>query len=270
MFETAEVGHTLSKAQYDRELPQVWKRLLLAQTQMREKRFPLIIVVSGVEMAGKSEVVSRLNQWLDARGVQTVAFWDESDEERERPRYWRFWRSMPAAGTTALLLGSWYTDPIVRRTHKKIGRKEFEAELGRIVELERMLTDDGALVVKLWFHISRKEQKRRLAKLKKQFKRKLTPYEKSFARLYDRFLESSETALRETDLGHSPWHVIDAHDHRYRDLTAARKLLEALDQRIAGEITAPKTQAHRSTPPADALTVLDTVDLTAKVAKPRY
>ena len=68
---------------------------------------PVVVIISGVEGAGKGEVVNRLNEWLDARGVQTFAFWDETDEERDRPRNWRFWRALPAAGEIAIMFSGW-------------------------------------------------------------------------------------------------------------------------------------------------------------------
>jgi polyphosphate kinase 2 (PPK2 family) len=154
MFETAEVGHSVSKAQFEKQAPKLQAQLLEAQRQQRAAGVPVIVIVSGVETAGKSQAVKRLNEWLDARSVQSVAFWDESDEERERPRQWRFWRQLPAAGTIAILFGSWYTQPIVARVYKDIGKSRYQAELDAIVALERTLVDNGALLVKMCFHLS--------------------------------------------------------------------------------------------------------------------
>src|SRR5688572_22463531 len=112
MFEAAEVGHTVSKAAWAREVDTLWPRLLDAQRALVAAKRAAVVVIAGVELAGKSELINQLNEWLDARGVRTVAFWDESDEERERPRHWRFWRELPGAGQIGILLGSWYTAPI--------------------------------------------------------------------------------------------------------------------------------------------------------------
>ena len=162
MFETAEVGHSVTKAEFEKAQHKLHAELLDVQRRAREARLPVIVIVSGVETAGKSQAVKRLNEWLDARNVQSIAFWNESDEERERPRQWRFWRQLPAGGQIAILFGSWYTQPIVERAYKDIGKAKYEAELAAIGALERTLTENGALLVKLWFHVSKKEQKRRL------------------------------------------------------------------------------------------------------------
>jgi polyphosphate kinase 2 (PPK2 family) len=95
MFEAAEVGRRVGKQDFRRLEPELSTRLLAAQREVQSARIPVIVIVSGVEGAGKGEVVNRLHQWLDSRGMRSAAFWDESDEERERPRYWRFARQLP-------------------------------------------------------------------------------------------------------------------------------------------------------------------------------
>ncbi len=271
MFETAELGHRVSKEEFAEAELELRGKLLEVQRRLREADFQTIVIVSGVEAAGKSEVVNRLHEWLDARGLNTAAFWDESDEERERPPYWRFWRRMPPRGSIGILFGSWYTQPVVDRAYKKTKLTELEAELNRINELERMLTDDGAVVVKLWFHLSKKAQKKRLKKIAEgQHRRKLTTWEKQFSSMYDAFLKVTEVAVRHTDTGNAPWHVIDSEDKRYRDLMAGRILCAALEQRLAAG-PKPKAPPKPSIPePGGRVTVLDRVDLATTIDPAEY
>ena len=133
MLTAAETGHTLTQKRYDTALPKLRASLLHAHFALRSRKFPVIIIVSGADGAGKGELVHRLNEWLDPRGVTTHAFWDASDEERERPPYWRFWRAMPGHGRIGILFGSWYTEPIIRRVYGKIKGHRFETALNRIV-----------------------------------------------------------------------------------------------------------------------------------------
>jgi len=95
MFEAAELGRKVSKHEFDELEPGLHAGLLAVQQRLREADFPVIIIVSGVEGAGKGGVVSVIHKWMDARGIETHAFWDETDEERMRPRFWRFWRALP-------------------------------------------------------------------------------------------------------------------------------------------------------------------------------
>ncbi len=276
MFEAAEVGRKVSKQEFKEQEPGLHTDLLTIQRALRESDFPVIIIVSGVEGAGKGEVVNRLNYWLDARGMQTFAYWDETDEERQRPRFWRFWRSLPPRGTIGILFGSWYTRPIIDRALGKTDAPEFGRELSRINEFERALTEDGALIVKFWFHLSKEAQQSRLRKDSKQDKKNwnVSPLAKKFAKSYKQFFRVSEQAIRETDTGGSPWHIIEAEDRRYRDLMVGKILLKALQKRLGERHS---TQSHDAepepTPPSAArasLTVLDHLDLSPVLSDEKY
>lgn len=275
MFEAAELGREITKKHFDEQEPVLRSALLVAQRKLREAGIPVIVIISGVEGAGKSEVVNRLDEWLDARGVETSAFWDESDEERERPEYWRYWRAMPARGRVGIFFGSWYTQPIVRLALGERGQSEFSRGIGRIVELERMLVADGALIVKLWFHLSRAAQKTRLKKAGKGDRRRaLTPYEVRFAKNYKKFLLTSEAALRATDTGDCPWYIIEATDRRYRDLTAGQTLLQAIEDHLKHRAHERRRPGHRETPvpasPEARISILDRVDLASTIDRQSY
>ena len=268
MFEAAELGRTLSKSEFDKLEPDLHTRLLQAQRDLRGTGIPVIIIVSGVEGAGKGEVVNRLNEWLDTRGIETTAFWDESDEERERPPYWRFWRRLPARGNIGVMFGSWYTHPIIDFVFKRIEQAEYEKQLERINEFEQMLSEDGALIIKFWFHLSEKNQRRKLEKENADGRH--TPLLKKFSKRYKQFSQASEQALRMTDKGSSPWYVIEATDRRYRDITVGNILLEALQQKIA---QSGKPVTHKPLPTVktpNGLTVLNGVDLERTVTPKTY
>ena len=108
-------------------------------------------------------MVNRLSEWLDTRDITTSAFRDETDDQRLRSP---FWRVLPARGTIGIMFGSWYNKPIIERVFCQLDDGVFEHKLRRIVEFERMLVNDGALIIKLWFHLSksdvRKQGKKRL------------------------------------------------------------------------------------------------------------
>jgi len=273
MFEAVELGRKVSKEDYKKHEPEIRTQLLDVQGQIKEANLPVIIIVSGVEGAGKGEVVNRLNEWLDTRGIQTHAFWDATDEEGERPYFWRFWRKMPPRGTVGIMFGSWYTHPIIDRVFEKITDTELEAGLNRIIELEQMLTRDGALIVKFWFHLSKDDQAKRLRDDDKKFKRKKgESLEQQFAKHYDSFAQVSESAIRQTDNGKSQWHLIEASDKYYRDLTVGRVLIDAVRKRLS-ENESPSEPISNSLPPefeSAAVTILDQVDLSEELSRKEY
>jgi polyphosphate:AMP phosphotransferase len=233
MFESVELQREISRSEYEAALPELRSRLLAAQRELRRTKHAVVIVVSGVEAAGKSDVVNRLHEWLDARGLSAHAFWRDSDEERERPRYWRFWRTLPPRGSIGILFGSWYTQPIIDRVYRRTGGAEFDRELQRIAFFERMLAQDGTVIIKLWFHIPKAEEKRRIERQRKGRSKSLYgPMAQAFTKKYERFAEISECAIRATDTAEAPWRIIEATDARYRDLTVGRIVLEALEDLV--------------------------------------
>jgi len=269
MFDSAELGRTVTPARYDAALPKLRASLLEAHFKLRDQKFPVIVIVSGADGAGKGDLVHRLNEWLDPRGVSTHAFWEPSDEERERPRYWRFWRALPPRGRMGIFFGSWYTEPIIRRVFRELKSSRFDTELDRIVAFERMLAAEGALFVKLWLHLPKAAQKARLKQLDRDGL--IAPDDWKHFKLYDRFTKISARALRRTDVPVAPWHIIEATDRRFRELTAGRILLDALTARLKTD--APKVvraAAPKFVPPRRASSLLGHVNLSQSLTGPAY
>lgn len=102
MFSHIQTGNTLSKTDYEKRVPHLRYVLLQLQQELKQQHKSLLIIVSGVEGAGKGALVNRLNEWMDVRLIQTHVFHDFTDEERARPEFWRYWRVMPQSGSTAI------------------------------------------------------------------------------------------------------------------------------------------------------------------------
>ena len=135
MFESAELGHKVTKQVYARQEPKLREALLNAQFDLAQaKKFPVLILIGGVDGAGKGETVNLLSEWMDPRHIQTRAFGDATDEEGERPRMWRFWRELPPKGKIGIMFGSWYTAPIVSRV---LGQSDEAALKGSLEEIVR-------------------------------------------------------------------------------------------------------------------------------------
>lgn len=167
MFESAAQPHVLDKQAFKEEELKLRSGLLQAQLVLvREARFPVITVISGVDGAGKAAAVHRLYDWLDTRHLRTCAYDEPTDEERLRPRMWRYWRDLPPNGQIGVVIGSWYRDVLRDRVGGVSDDDAFERQLDEINRFEEMLANENALILKLWFHLSPEQQARRLRKMR--------------------------------------------------------------------------------------------------------
>lgn len=266
MFESAELGIEIDKKTFAEEAPKIRAALLEAQRKLARSSTACVVIVGGVEGAGKGETVNLLLEWMDARGIQTHTFADPSPEEAERPEFWKFWHVLPPKGRLGILFGSWYTKPIVDRVFGRSGDGGFDEALDRIVEFERMLASENVLVVKFWMHLSKKAQKKRHKQLAKDPRTawQVSKRDKKFFKLYDDFREHSETAIRRTSTGEAPWHIVEATDARYRNLTVTQTLLQAIEERLAQE-EAKKEKADKAKKEKPKLPAPNPVNLLTKL-----
>ncbi len=273
MFESAEIGHHIGKKEYKRRELVLREALLRAQYELLARaRFPVIILVNGVDGAGKGETVNLLNEWMDPRHIRTNAFGALANREHGLPEMWRFWQVLPAKGHIGILFGSWYTDPILAHVmgHEKTTR--FAQHLERIRQFERMLVAEGALLIKFWFHLSKEAARARFKSLESDPGNawRVTPQDWQRLKQYDGFVKVSEQALRKTSTGEAPWLVIDGSDPAYRSLTAGQYLLDALGQRLAGQQPSLAAPAPVPPPAIDGRTLLGAFDYDRTLAPKTY
>jgi AMP-polyphosphate phosphotransferase len=273
VFESAEIGHKLGRAEFKREEPRLRGRLLELQYKLLARGdFPVVILVNGVDGAGKGETVNLLNEWMDPRHIHTHAFGELTDIERERPEMWRFWRALPPKGRIGILFGSWYTDPILKRVMGHEKRAQFERRLEGIRHFERMLVSEGALLLKLWFHLSKSAQKKRFKELAahEQTAWRITKEDWKRFKRYDEFVDVCEDALRESSTGEAAWEVIEGSDHEYRSLAAGRLLESALAARLAGGKPVLSPPAPPPAQPIDGRTLLTSFDYKRALSRAAY
>ena len=273
MFESAELGHRVDKATYDTEVPKLREALLDAQFELAEQaKFPVVILIGGVDGAGKGETVNLLNEWMDPRHIEAHAMGEPSDEERERPPMWRFWRALPPKGKIGIFFGSWYTQPIINRVLGNTKSSDLTQSIDRINRFEKMLTNEGALILKFWFHLSKDVQQKRLKTLEKNPKTRWRVTETDWERfkMYDKFRKVSEHTLRETSTAEAPWIVVEGSDARYRSLTVGKILHDAIRKRLDHPSKPAQPNVAPLQPPIDKLDVLDKLNMAQKLSKKVY
>jgi polyphosphate:AMP phosphotransferase len=274
MFESAELGHKIPTTEYKKEVPILREELLNVQIELDESSsFPVIILVGGLDGAGRGATVNLLNEWMDPRFIETHGMGEPTDEELDRPMMWRFWRSLPPKGKIGVFLGSWYTWPILNRVYDRTKDADLVQSLERARKLEKMLVDEGALVIKFWFHLSKEKQKSRLESLEKDplTRWQVTKRDWKHFKMYDNFREVHENVIRQTSTAEAPWLIIEGADACYRNLTVGKLILNAIRERLTRDAqSAPIILAPPLMPSIDNINVLKTLDMTQSLTKEEY
>jgi polyphosphate:AMP phosphotransferase len=274
MFESAELGHSVDKDTYNEAVPELRAQLLDAQFDLLDApNFSVVILVNGVDAAGKGETVNLLNEWLDPRHVVTRAFDEPTSEERERPVMWRFWRALPPKGKVGVLFGNWYETPIRERVERTMKQSALDQRLSEINRFEEMLTREGVVLLKFWFHLTKDKQRARLKKLEADpmTRWRVTKADwrnyKSYARRHD----VAEHVLRHTSTAEAPWIIVDGSDERYRGLLVGRTLLGALRKRLdIGQRWKPRLSTAPIPPLLDERNLLRELELERPMSKGDY
>ena len=274
MFESAELGHSIDDETFDELAPALRESLLEAQSELqRQGRFPVLILINGIEGAGKGETVKLLNAWMDPRLIRVESFALQTDEELVRPPEWRYWRRLPPKGQTGIFFGNWYSQMLNARVQARINTATFDQAADAAERMERMLCDEGTLIFKFWFHLSKKQMHKRLDLLKADPMRswQVSPFEWQQSKVYDKFVRFGERVLRRTSRDYAPWYVVEGSDANYRNLTVARTLLEGLQAALKTEAR-PKTQPHAAPliSSLDNRGLLDALDMSQSLDKADY
>ena len=278
MFESAELGHRIDKARFREESPALRQALLEAQYELRERGdFPVIIMLNGFDGAGRSETMNLLSSWLDPRLIQihtrTSAFADEDDDNRGRPWLWRYWRALPPKGRIGLMYGSWYSDILFGQVNGHLDSETAAHRVSEVLRLERQLVAEGALIIKLWLHLSREKQKKRLKALEHDpaTRWRVRAQDWRHYKQYADIRRHAEHILRHTSTGEAPWVIVEGEDDNYRHLTIGHVILQALRARLdAAPLTHPRAEAPPLLPPLDGLQLLDTLQLDQPMGKADY
>lgn len=234
MFDTIEVHAPMNKSSFEKRALALRQQLLQSQFSLQGSRHPVIIVLAGLDGSGKGVLVHRLNEWMDPSGIDTNTYWEHSDEEESRPYFWRYWQKLPPRGRIGIFLGSWYTQATQKRLLGNIVDAEFEHTCRKIRNFERHLSDDGAVVIKIWLHVSEATQQRQLeekAPRKQQIPR-VTEHPYELQGKYDQTLAIYEELIENTQTEQCPWHIVNGEDRYHREINAGEIIRDAINSRL--------------------------------------
>ncbi|MCJ8169137.1 polyphosphate:AMP phosphotransferase [Atopomonas sediminilitoris] len=274
MFESAEIGHRIDKATWDEQVPTLRAELLAAQYELKQRAgFRVLILINGIEGAGKGETIRLLNEWLDPRLVQVHAFVDATDDEQRYPAARRFWQDLPPRGRMGVFFGNWYSQLITLTVRGKIEQAQLDQAIGKVERFERMLCDEGTLLFKFWFHLGKAEFKQRIDEQGDDPLQhwRASPLDWHKGKTYSKVLTVAEHLLRQTSRDYAPWYVLDGSDANYRSLTVGRMLLQGLRARLDQQ--QPARAATHAAPLAvaqDGRRLLNELDLSQTLSKSDY
>ena len=275
MLESAEVGHTIAKAAYAREEPRLREALLNAQYDLSQsQKGPVLLIITGVEGGGRSETANKLTEWMDPRHIRVIAFGPRACEELVRPPAWRYWRALPPKGGIGIFLNAWYTEIVQARLDGKLDKAGFEFYLQETRSFERMLVDEGFVLLKFWIHLSHDALAARLRELKRAGKRTPSAFKLDYklASMYQKLRPLWEEMLRETSTAEAPWTVVEGTDERYRHLTVGKVLLDAMKGAVVSARAALRHPRAAGPAPAavDNVKLIRSLDLTQRLSADEY
>ena len=213
-FTEAESDPQLSKDAAKPRIKQLRGDLLKAQyARLQQADRSLLIVVAGIDGAGKGETVNLINEWMDARHIRTLAFGPPNADEKRYPFLWRYWQQLPAKGRSGIVFGSWYAPLFDLLASKNPKRSRIERCASEIRDFEALLSQDGVQILKLWYHLSRDAQKARTAKLASDPETSwmVNPEDHLVADNFKRIRKAADTMLTLTESSLAPWQIGRAH-----------------------------------------------------------
>lgn len=269
---------------YDAVADELRVRLLNAQFDLRTADFPVLLLLTGDDRPGMEYVLGEIGGWLDARYLKLESFAPATEEERERPRFWRYWRALPRDGQVGVMVGGWAGGTCSGRMKGDVSREDFLRAIEHDNRFEACQSDDGALVLKFWFHLDKKAHRKRLRAAKKSPRQLwyVDERDEDIYENYDKVVAVADEYLDRTNTIDAPWHVIDGSDPAAASLQFARTTLEAIEARLAGNgqsalmtAAAEATTANAAGGPPSAIAstsphALAAMDLTASLDRNHY
>ncbi|MGV6874876.1 polyphosphate:AMP phosphotransferase [Pseudochelatococcus sp. B33] len=284
MFDSAKLEHKLGKEEFREIQAHLRNELLDAQRELKERgSHSIMVLINGVDGAGKGEVLNRLYEWLDPRYLETISV-DISDERGTgRPLAWLYWRDMPAKGRVSAVLGSWYHVMLRERALGRLDADGFLRAVSGAREYETMLRHEGVRLLKLWLHVDLDEAERRYRSesRKSGFRRPLVQEWADVPAAHDRkrLHEAAREVAQLVSPNAVPWTVVPAADARYRDVAIGQALLALMRETFeadnhAGAIAAATSQTaaepSAATRPLPRPSIISTIDLTRTIDPDEY
>ncbi len=279
MFETIDPDKKIEKDSYRKWFPRLENDIRELQQKIREAKIPVFVLIEGFRLAGRTDTIRKLSQSLDPRGFTIHSRKHHTEEEEQHHWLWRYWIRHPERGKMALFEHSWYTRVFDDRVKGELKQSQWSHAYQEINQTEEMLARDGAVIIKLWLHISKKIQKKRLKKGEDDPFFKLSFKSDDWTKLkhYEEYSKAAEEMIERTSMHYAPWIVVESGDKRYRRMKVYQSIIEnvvnALNEKERRKTMVRKEEEIEdiSVPVLEEMpTVLDKVDLSNSLSEQQY
>lgn len=282
----AETDPFIEKQVAKEQISELRVTLLKSQyAQLKQAQQSMLIVIAGLDGAGKGGCINMLNEWMDPRHIMTLAYGPPGPELQGVPPFWRYWRHLPAKGSSGVVFGSWYQPLFEALAQKSPDEGLVRALAHDIREFESTLTHNGMQLVKLWFHMSKKGQEERVDALlaNSDTAWQVNPIDLEVRKKFDRAREVGALAMTLTHDAYSPWVVIPSADENTRHICTGQAVLATLRRRPRPTVMPPLVDDAGTFLPEGAVATnpnvsasserilrLDQLDYSAKIKKSEY
>ena len=246
MLENVNLKRRLSHEEYNQSLPALQRRLFDLEKACWDHKISSMVVVEGWDAAGKGGAIGALTQRLDPRGYKVYCTVPPRTYEQAFPWLWRFWLKVPNRGEMVIFDQSWYGRVLEERVTQAIDKPAWRAAFHDIVDFERMLADDGTVIVKFFLHIDQKTQKRRFRKIRANPLEawRITRADRDRQRNYAQHLAAIEDMLELTECEYAPWTIVEATSRWWARKKMLETVIDALEHRL-GRAAPPRRLRKR-------------------------
>jgi PPK2 family polyphosphate:nucleotide phosphotransferase len=243
-YDPADVGGlTLDKEEAKALLAEGVERLTeLQQRLYANDRWSVLIVLQAMDAAGKDGLVKHVMSGLNPQGVSVSSFKQPSQEELDHDFLWRVTQRLPERGRIGIFNRSHYEEVLIARVHPEllerqklpqelIGKNVWKHRFDDIRAFEQHLARNGTLVLKFFLNVSLEEQRKRfLERIEEPDKRwKFSMGDVTERKLWPKYMDAYEDAIRETSRDYAPWHVVPADNKWFTRLVVASAIAEAME-----------------------------------------
>jgi PPK2 family polyphosphate:nucleotide phosphotransferase len=195
-----------------------------------EHKHKVLVVLQAMDTGGKDGTIRKVFEGVNPQGVRVASFKTPTLSELDHDYLWRVHQQVPGKGELVIFNRSHYEDVLVVRVHKLVPREVWERRYEQINNFEKMLSQEGTLILKFFLNISKDQQKQRLRdRLDDKTKLwKYNPGDLQERARWDEYMQAYEDVLNKTTTDYAPWYVVPADHKWYRDWVVAGAIVEAL------------------------------------------